>query len=185
MQRQLTYTEPPAPGVLEWLDELEMLEAAESTAPRVAELRTLLAGEMVHDTRFTLAPLSVLGKARYQANVRSALAWAEEQYPTPEGETPEGEALHVRNGAIAWALVCACVTKVEGRDRPVLEPAAGAWEPAPRTLEAWRASVADYLESVPATLHDALMGLAGDLNPQLWVTRTDDTAKKRGGVSVS
>jgi hypothetical protein len=181
--RRITWTQPPAPEILEALFDLEEAEAAPDKKQRQSEitgLRATVAGASVEEWRITLAALSVLTKSRYFAHVRSVGPWLEEAGITADDEGRSITAM----AAYRAALVLASISQVERRTRPLLETnSADGWEPASAPAE-W-ATVAGYMASAPPPLHDALIAAAEAINPQVALRTSPEQAKKYGGVSVS
>lgn len=184
--KRITWTDAPAESVLDALYELDSLEQDEQSPDAAAHqaqidtLRTRLAGENAHDTRYTLTALSVLTKSRYFANVRSIDPWLNEQWPDED----DPERVRVALMAYSASLVLASLTSTEKRDRALLDADnRDGWEPTSTPAE-W-ATVQTYLNSTPPALHDALTAAAHALNPQMLVRGSNEQAKKFGGVSGS
>lgn len=176
--RTITWTEPPSRADAARLDEWRLLGSGEAGAERRAEIASELAP--ARQVRATVSTLNALQHARYQAHLRQARAWIEQEAPGAD-ETTRLEYLDV---CIKWAAVLASLTVLEQRsvDRTAEESETG-WQ-AINTPEEWR-TPAGWLESVPAELVAAVYVAVLDINPGLFGWGDEDEQKKsRGGISV-
>lgn len=175
--RTITWTEPPSRADMERLEEWKL------TGGENAELAGQIAP--ARQVRATVATLNALQHARYQANLRTARGWIEQEAP----EADESTRLEYLDVCIKWAAVLASLVKLERRSisRTAAENAESDWG-AIDTPEEWR-TPAGWLENVPAELVAAVYVAVLDLNPGLfgWGDESGDAKKNRktsGGVFV-
>jgi hypothetical protein len=183
-ERSVRWTVPPAAAAQNAIFEIDAIDRSETpTEDQAARRRELVAGlPLVEEYRYTLAALSVLAYAKYQANLRNVRPWFEEQF----GRAVDEESADNRpllNWASQWAAVAASLVRIERRERPALGGEETPWAAAPVPAD-WL-TPGGYLAAMPTALREALVAAAHDANPGVFYRPSSDAAKKYGGVSES
>lgn len=183
-ERGARWAVPPSAEAMNALYEIEQIDHAQNPSEEQAARRQqLIAGlPLIEEYQCTVRGLSVLGHARYQANLRAIRPWFAETYGRePEEESDEDR--QILREAAQWAAVAAALVRIERRERPALGGEDAPWATAEIPAE-WL-TPGGYLDEVPQWLHERLTAATYDANPGVFFVPTTDAAKKYGGVSGS